>query len=61
MKKWMVQLQTTVDYQIEVEADTREEAGQVAEEIWCQSDDPIDDFCGQSNGVWAQYADEIKD
>lgn len=59
MKRWEIRLKSAITYQMEVKANTRHEAKELAEEIWCQSENPDSEFNGTYEGVYAEYADEI--
>ena len=59
MPKYIVTLEETVHYDIEVEADSDDEASQIAAEEWAQSKDPTHDFGGSGLGVEAINVEEM--
>lgn len=60
MKKYTVTLEETVHYQVQVEANNRLEAEDLAEELWQSSADPNNDFCGSSFGAEAVNCEVLK-
>jgi hypothetical protein len=59
MKKFTVTLEERVIYEVEVEAETEEQAEKDAVEIWAKSPDPTHDFCGAGQGVDVVRVDEV--
>lgn len=59
MPKYSVTLEETVLYEVEIEADDEETAKEIAADLWCQSEDPFNDFCGHGSGVKAINVDDI--
>jgi hypothetical protein len=51
MPKYRVMLKETVVYDVELEAESEQEAMESAPEIWADSEDPTRDFCGSGMGV----------
>ena len=51
MAKFLVALEETVLYTVEVEADSQVEAESAAPDIWAHSADPMNDYCGEGQGV----------
>lgn len=51
MPKFKVRLLETISYEVEVECESSEEAGQEAAEIWAASEDPFETFTGHGHGV----------
>ncbi|NEI71011.1 hypothetical protein GR212_15640 [Rhizobium lusitanum] len=51
MPKFTVTLKETVFYTVDVEAESEEEAGDIARDDWAASDDPTQDFNGNGQGV----------
>ena len=51
MSTYIVTLKETVKYVVEVEATTASEAADFAEQDWCNSENPTDDFAGEGEGV----------
>lgn len=61
MPKYTVTLQEKVVYYVEVEAPDTEAAENMAEEIWCASEDPFGDFRGYGLGVDPINVEELTD
>ena len=51
MAEFTVTLKEVVYYTVTVEVDDKAEAGEVAKEAWCNSEDPTEDFGGSGQGV----------
>lgn len=51
MPKFQVTLVETVKYLVEVEAESADEAEEIAGEVWAGSENPTADFDGQGYGV----------
>ncbi|KQS84304.1 DpnD/PcfM family protein [Rhizobium sp. Leaf383] len=51
MAKFLVTLEETVRYTVEVEADNQLAAEELAPDIWAASEDPTQDFLGEGQGV----------
>lgn len=58
MPKFLVTLEETVRYTVEVEAETENEANADAVETWNNSEDPFGDFDGSGNGVEVAFTRE---
>lgn len=59
MPKYVVTLTETVQFRVEVEADSEEEAEVVAEETWCQEEDPNSHFPTFGLGVEATNVEKL--
>jgi len=59
MPKYKVQLVETVRYEVEVEAENEDDAADLACEMWAQSQDSTNDFCGMGEGVEVADVDEL--
>lgn len=51
MKTYVVTLKETVRYFLEIEADSADEANEAANEKWCRSRNPQNDFPCEGDGV----------
>jgi hypothetical protein len=51
MPRYNVTLVETVRYWVEVEAENEDEAGDLACDVWAESDDPTKRFDGEGQGV----------
>ena len=51
MPKFYVTLEEIVRYEVEVDAPDADTAQNDAVEMWVQSQDPYNDFCGSGQGV----------
>ncbi len=51
MKEYYVTLEEIVRYTVTVVADSEDDAGNLAMELWCQSEDPTSEFDGSGQGV----------
>lgn len=60
MPKYVITLEETVHYDIEVEADDADAAGEEAAAIWADSEDPTKDFGGTGCGVEVINAEEME-
>lgn len=59
MHEFRVGLTETVTYTVTVTAPTADLAAEDAREIWACSDDPFDEFEGNSSGVEVQFSEAV--
>lgn len=59
-RKFKITLRETVDYEVDVEALTEEEAAEEAREIWAKASNPTADFSSHGYGVEVWESEEIK-
>ena len=57
MNKYHVRLVEQVEYDVYLDANSAEEAGELATELWAESDEPTKDFGGQGLGVEIDYVE----
>ena len=55
-----VKLSEKVYYLVDVEAESEDEAGELAAETWAQSEDPTGDFNGQGEGVTICWTEKVE-
>jgi hypothetical protein len=60
MTKYRVRLTEKVNYWVDVEAETEDEAGNAAEKIWLASADRCDDFEWECVDVYASGVTRVK-
>jgi hypothetical protein len=58
LKRYRVQLVETVTYDVDVEAENANDAGNIASDMWALSEDPMAEFDGQGQGIEVEYVDK---